>query len=53
MKRGKETEKTSELKIRIEPEVKAELFKQANCAGFTLSEYVRKLVNKDLNGKTA
>ena len=48
MKRGTYgTDKTAELKIRIEPEVKDHLFEKANRAGITVSEYVRRLIVKE------
>ena len=48
------TNKVAELKIKIEPERKDQLFAKANRAGVSVAEYVRRIVEKDLKSvKTA
>ena len=46
MRRTYGTDKTAELKIKIEHEGKEWLVKQANQAGITMAEYVRRIINE-------
>ena len=48
------TNKVAELKIKIEQDRKDRLFEKANSVGLSVAEYVRRIVEKDLDGtKTA